>query len=260
MKAHVLHDIEGRVHRLTLNDPASRNSLSEAMMEELIEELGGIASGVIILAAAGPMFCSGHNVKEMTARRADSDGGEAYFTKLFSKCADLMLQITRHPCPIIAEVDGLATAAGCQLVASCDIAIATERAGFCTPGVNIGLFCSTPVVAISRAIGRKHAMEMLLTGDIIQAADAHRMGLINQVVSHNELRRTTAELAQKIASKSPAAIAYGKAAFDEQMGMPMTEAYALMARVMTENMLHREAKEGIGAIIEQRAPRWTQKG
>jgi enoyl-CoA hydratase/carnithine racemase len=255
----VLHHIEGGIHRLTLNDPATRNSLSSAMMEELLATLRSIRSGAIIIGATGPAFSSGHNLKELTARRTDADGGETFFAGVFGTCARLMLTISQHPCPIIAEVDGLASAAGCQLVASCDLAIATDRSGFCTPGVNIGLFCSTPMVAISRAVGRKHAMEMLLTGDVIPAADAHRMGLVNRVVSHNELRAATTELAQKIAAKSAASIAYGKAAFDEQASHPLAEAYAIMARVMTENMLHAEAREGIGAFIDKRKPEWTRQ-
>jgi enoyl-CoA hydratase/carnithine racemase len=253
----IQHDIEESVHRLTLNDPATRNSLSNAMMDTLLDALSSISSGVIVLAAHGPAFSSGHNLKDITAHRADPDHGKAYYAALFGKCAELMLAMTRHPCPVIAEVDGLASAAGCQLVASADLAIATDQSGFCTPGVNIGLFCSTPMVAVSRAMARKHAMEMLLTGDVISAAEAHRMGLINRVVSHNELRGATMELARKLAAKSPASIAYGKASFDEQAGMPLADAYALMAQVMTENMLHGEAEEGIGAFIGKRKPVWV---
>lgn len=255
----VLHDIQGDIHRLTLNDPLTRNSLSHAMMDALLASLDQIGTGVIIIASTGPVFSSGHNLKEITAHRTDADQGEAFFSALFDKCARLMLAITHHPCPIIAEVNGLASAAGCQLVASADLAIATDHASFCTPGVNIGLFCSTPMVAISRAMPRKHAMEMLLTGDAVPASEAYRMGLINKVVSHNELRAATTELAQKIASKSPVSLAVGKASYDEQAGLPLTEAYALMSRVMTENMLHDEAKEGIGAFIGKRKPEWTSR-
>jgi enoyl-CoA hydratase/carnithine racemase len=255
----LLHDADGDIHRLTLNDPATRNSLSEAMMDALLAKLREIRSGVIIIAGNGPAFSSGHNLKEMTARRSDADQGEAFFAALFAKCAELMLEVTRHPCPIIAEVDGLASAAGCQLVASCDLAVATDHSGFCTPGVNIGLFCSTPMVALSRAVNRKHAMEMLLTGDVIPASEAQRMGLINKVVSHNELRGATMELAKKIAAKSPAAIAYGKAAFDVQAAQALPEAYATMARIMTENLLHGEAREGIGAFMGKRKPEWTSQ-
>jgi enoyl-CoA hydratase/carnithine racemase len=255
----VLHDIAGSVHRLTLNDPATRNSLSSAMMDELMAELKRISSGVIVIAATAPVFSSGHNLKEITTRRSDADKGEAYFSALFEKCGELMLAITRHACPVIAEVDGLASAAGCQLVASCDLAIASDRASFCTPGVDIGLFCSTPMVAVSRSLARKHAMEMLLTGDTIPATEAARMGLVNKVVGHNKLKDAVAELAARIASKSPTAIAYGKASFDEQAALPMPEAYALMARVMTDNLLQAQAKEGIDAFLEKRPPVWTRR-
>ncbi len=253
----VLRESEASIHRLTLNDPATRNSLSSAMMDALLAELNKITSGVVILAATGAAFSSGHNLKEITSHRADPDQGKDFFAMLFGKCAQLMLAITRHPCPVIAEVDGLASAAGCQLVASADLAIATDHSGFCTPGVDIGLFCSTPMVAVSRAMTRKHAMEMLLTGDVIPASDAYRIGLINKVVSHNELRGATMDLARKIAGKSPVSIAYGKASFDEQAGMPLADAYALMSQVMTENMLHGEAKEGIAAFIGKRKPQWA---
>ncbi len=247
---------EDGILRLTLNDAATRNSLSEQMIDGLLDAITANDARVIIVAAHGPAFSSGHNLKEITARRADADGGASYFNNLFSKCADLMLAIVGHPCPVIAEVDGLASAAGCQLVASCDLAIATDRSKFCTPGVNIGLFCSTPMVALTRAVGRKHAMEMLLTGDLISADDAKRFGLINQVVTHNELRAVTEELARKIASKSAAAIRIGKRAFDAQAEMPVAEAYAHMARIMTENLLANDAREGIEAFIQKRHPTW----
>ena len=184
----VLRDLSEGILRLTLNDPATRNSLSEAMIKELRSAISDAEARVIVLAANGPAFSSGHNLKEITARRADGDEGRRFFKDLFDSCADLMLAITRSPCPVIAEVDGLASAAGCQLVASCDMAIATDRATFCTPGVNIGLFCSTPTVALARTVSRKHAMEMLLTGDVIPASEALRIGLVNRVTTHNELK------------------------------------------------------------------------
>lgn len=181
MTALLLREQKSGILRLTLNDPTSRNSLSEDMMSALQLALDGAASDgsvrVIVLAATGPAFCSGHNLKQITARRADADKGAAYFAQLFAACARLMMTIVRHPRPVIAEVGGLASAAGCQLVATCDLAIAAETARFCTPGVNIGLFCSTPMVALSRSVGQKHAMEMLLTGDAFDATEAFRMGL-----------------------------------------------------------------------------------
>lgn len=254
----VLRDLNDGILRLTLNDPATRNSLSEMMIQELRAALDGPNARVIILAAHGPAFSSGHNLKEITARRAEADGGSAYFKNLFDSCADLMLAIMNHPCPVIAEIDGLASAAGCQLVASCDLAIATDRSSFCTPGVNIGLFCSTPMVALTRAVQRKHAMEMLLTGDVIPATEAMRMGLINRITTHNELKTVTQELAQKIASKSGMAIKIGKQAFNTQSEMPVAEAYAYMARIMADNLLQADAHEGIGAFIQKRKPAWEQ--
>ncbi len=258
MSGLVLQEPNDGILRLTLNHGPTRNSLSEAMIDELHGVIANANARVIIIASQGPAFSSGHNLKEITAHRADVDEGAAYFKNLFGKCAALMLAITKHPCPIIAEVDGLASAAGCQLVASCDLAVATDRSTFCTPGVNIGLFCSTPMVAVTRAVSRKHAMELLLTGDVFSAADALRMGLINKVVSHNELKPVTVELAQKIASKSGVAIGIGKRAFDAQAGMPLADAYAYMAQIMADNLLVDDAKEGIGAFIEKRHPHWEQ--
>ena len=254
----VLREVSDGILRLTLNDPPTRNSLSEKMIEALHAAISGAEARVIILSAHGPAFSSGHNLKEITARRNDADEGRQFFKSLFDKCADLMLAITNNPCPVIAEVDGLASAAGCQLVASCDLAIATDRSTFCTPGVNIGLFCSTPMVALTRTVTRKHAMEMLLTGDVIPASEALRMGLINRVTTHNELKTVTQELAQKIASKSGAAIKVGKQAFDRQADMPVAEAYAYMAQVMADNLLLADAHEGIGAFIQKRKPAWEQ--
>lgn len=254
----VLRDLSDGILRLTLNDPATRNSLSRLMIEELQAALDGANARVIIIAAHGPAFSSGHNLKEITAHRTDADEGRNFFKNLFDKCAELMLAITNNPCPVIAEIDGLASAAGCQLVATCDLAIATDRSTFCTPGVNIGLFCSTPMVALARSVSRKHAMEMLLTGDTISASEALRMGLINRVTTHNELKAVTHELALKIASKSGTAIKIGKQAFDRQADMPLVEAYAYMAQVMADNLLQAEAHEGIGAFIQKRKPKWEQ--
>jgi enoyl-CoA hydratase/carnithine racemase len=249
--------------RLTLNDAATRNSLSEAMMAELSAALRAAAEDravrVIVLAAEGPAFSSGHNLKEISVHRADADRGAAYFAKLFQSCAELMLGVVHNPKPVIAEVKGLASAAGCQLVASCDLAIAADSARFCTPGVNIGLFCSTPMVALSRNVSAKHAMEMLLTGDVFSAADAARMGLVNRVVAADELTATVMELALKIASKSMVTVKTGKQAFYRQLDLPLAEAYAYASRVMTENLLMRDAEEGIAAFIGKRPPQWTDE-
>jgi enoyl-CoA hydratase/carnithine racemase len=254
---------EAGVVRLTLNDPSSRNSLSEAMMAALQSELDTAAADpavrVIVLAATGPAFSSGHNLKEITARRADPDKGAAYFAALFDTCARLMMSIVNSPRPVIAEVAGLASAAGCQLVASCDLAIAAESARFCTPGVNIGLFCSTPMVALARNVAPKHAMEMLLTGDLFDAEDAARMGLVNRVVPANQLSDSVSALAAKIASKSMVTVRTGKQAFYRQRELPLAEAYAYTARVMTENLLQRDAEEGIAAFIGKRKPQWTDE-
>lgn len=260
----LLHStLDGGVLRLTLADAATRNSLSEAMMAELRAALDGAAADkavrVIVLAAIGPAFSSGHNLKEITARRADADKGAAYFAALFDSCAQLMLAVVQNPKPVIAEVAGLASAAGCQLVASCDLAIAADTARFCTPGVNIGLFCSTPMVALSRNLSSKHAMEMLLTGDVFDAADALRMGLVNRVVPANALSETVSALAAKIASKSMVTVKTGKQAFYRQQDLPLAEAYAYTARVMTENLLMRDAEEGIAAFIAKRPPQWTDE-
>ncbi len=259
----VLSAREGGVLRLTLNDAATRNSLSEAMMAELQAALDAGAEDrsvrVIVLAALGPAFSSGHNLKEITARRSDPDKGAAYFAQLFETCARLMTSVVKNPKPVIAEVAGLASAAGCQLVASCDMAIAADTARFCTPGVNIGLFCSTPMVALSRNVVPKHAMEMLLTGDVFDAQDAFRMGLVNRVVPANALSETVSALAAKVAAKSMVTIKTGKEAFYRQLDLPLEEAYAYTARVMTENLLKRDAEEGIAAFIGKRPPQWTDE-
>lgn len=263
MTALLLSALEGGVLRLTLADQATRNSLSEAMMAELTSALAAAADDravrVIVLAGQGPAFSSGHNLKEITAHRADTDRGASYFAALFDACAALMLGIVNHPKPVIAEVAGLASAAGCQLVASADLAIAADTARFCTPGVNIGLFCSTPMVALSRNLSSKHAMEMLLTGDVFGAEDALRFGLVNRVVKAHALSSTVMDLATKIASKSMVTVKTGKQAFYRQRDLPLAEAYAYTARVMTENLLQRDAEEGIAAFIAKRPPHWTDE-
>jgi enoyl-CoA hydratase/carnithine racemase len=248
----------GAVLRLVLNRPGARNALSSALMTALHRALddAGTDPGVrvVVVAAEGPVFSSGHDLKEMSARRADPDQGKAGFAALFTQCSAMMQAIVRCPKPVIAEVQGLATAAGCQLVASCDLALAAPAAAFSTPGVDIGLFCSTPMVALSRNIGRKAAMKMLLTGELVGAEEAVRIGLINGVSAN--LSADTMALAQKIAQKPRGTVKTGKEAFYRQLEMPLAEAYDYAARVMTENMLDAEAREGIGAFIEKREPKW----
>ncbi|HUO88796.1 MAG TPA: enoyl-CoA hydratase [Rhizomicrobium sp.] len=252
----------GTVLKLTLNRAGARNALSVALMGALQEALDGAAADksvrVLIISADGPAFSSGHDLKEMTARRADADKGKAFFAALFEQCSRLMQTIVRHPKPVIAQIQGIATAAGCQLVASCDLAVASSAARFATPGVNIGLFCSTPMVALSRNVSRKHAMEMLLTGEMIPAEDALRIGLVNRVVAPEALGTETMRLAEQIASKPRATVKTGKEAFYRQLEMPLADAYAYTSRVMTENMLAAEAEEGIGAFVGKREPRWPE--
>ncbi|MEY8839630.1 enoyl-CoA hydratase [Cribrihabitans sp. XS_ASV171] len=252
-------DAEG-ILRLTLNDTARRNALSEAMLTALGGAFAEAASDarvrVVVLAANGPAFCAGHDLKEMTAGRANDDRGRAYFTRVMAQCAGVMQAIVSCPKPVIAEVTGIATAAGCQLVASCDLALAAETAQFSTPGVHIGLFCSTPMVALSRNVANKHAMEMLLTGDMTPAARAAEIGLINRCVAPDSLRDEVTTVARKIASKSSMTLATGKRAFYAQSEMPLADAYAYASQVMVDNMLARDAEEGIGAFIAKRAPEW----
>jgi enoyl-CoA hydratase/carnithine racemase len=256
----VLCEREGGVMRLTLNRPGARNALSSALMLSLVEKLekttmdGSVR--VIVIAANGPVYCAGHDLREMTAARADRDHGKEAFAALFTQCSNLMQTIVKHPRPVIAEVQGLATAAGCQLVATCDLAIAADTAKFATPGVNIGLFCSTPMVALTRNVPRKVAMEMLLTGETVSAEDAVRIGLINRAVAPERLRDETMALANQIAAKPDTTMRVGKHAFYEQLEMPLRAAYTYAAQVMTQNMLDAEANEGIGAFLEKRDPRW----
>jgi enoyl-CoA hydratase/carnithine racemase len=248
------------VARLTLNDEPTRNSLSETMMSGLLGRLNQIemddSIGAIVLASTGKVFSSGHNLKELTAHRADVDKGQAYFEKIFGLCAEVMMAISHHRCAVIAEVDGLASAAGCQLVAACDLAYASPRTGFCTPGVNIGLFCSTPMVPLSRNVSSKHAMEMLLVGDVKDAVFAERAGLINAIVPQNELTAHVAALAEKIAAKSQAAIRFGKRTFYDQRDLSLQDAYGLAAGIMVKNMLDGAACEGLDAFINKRHPQW----
>ncbi len=253
----------GSIAVLTLNRPASRNSLSEAMIGELHAALDDIRDDesvrAVVIAANGPAFSAGHDMKELTARRGDPDRGRAYFAQMMNACSAMMQAIVHLPKPVVAAVQAIATAAGCQLVASCDLAIASEAASFATPGVDIGLFCSTPMVALSRNVPRKQAMEMLLTGEPITAATARDIGLINRVVAAGTERDAAIALAQKVALKSAYTIKLGKAAFYRQAEMSLSDAYRYAAEVMTENMMARDAEEGIGAFIEKREPKWQDK-
>lgn len=241
---------------LTLNRPAARNALSVAMMSALEQALEDIAANadihVVVLRAAGPAFCAGHDLRELRA-----DPRRETHAALFTQCARLMQRIQSIRQPVIAMVHGTATAAGCQLVATCDLAIAAQSARFATPGVNIGLFCSTPMVALTRAIPRKQAMEMLLTGDMIDAPRARELGLVNQIVPDSDLESATTHLATRIAAKSPLTLAIGKEAFYRQADLPTAQAYAYAAEVMTRNMQTRDAAEGIDAFLAKRAPEWT---
>lgn len=262
METLVLRSDDDGVCVLTLNAPKTINALSEDMLTALSNVLDTIAGDrsvkAVIIRSAGNHFCAGHNLKEMTARRKDSDGGYQYFQDLFASCSAMMLRVVRLPQPVIAEVKGIATAAGCQLVASCDLAVASDEAKFATSGVNIGLFCSTPMVALSRNIHRKFAMEMLLLGDFLPAARVGEMGLINRIVQRESLEATSMAMARIIAEKSPAAIKIGKHAFYEQAEMPLEEAYSFAGRVMAENMMARDAEAGIGAFTrKEEMPEWT---
>ena len=263
VQAPILVDFKGPVAVLTLNMPGTLNALGEQMLLALQTALDELAQNrqvkVVILANAGDHFCAGHDLKEMTARRGDADGGSAYFENLFALCSEVMMSVVRLPQPVIAQVKGVATAAGCQLVASCDLAVGSQTARFATPGVNIGLFCSTPMVALSRNVGRKHAMEMLLLGDFVSASKAAEIGLLNKVVPDQELEPSVMALADQIVSKSPKAIKIGKEAFYKQAELGLDEAYAYAAKVMAENMLEADAKEGIGAFLGKRSnPQWGE--
>jgi len=253
----------GSIRVLTLNRPAARNSLSEGLIAELHGALKEIHDDnsirAVVIAANGAAFSAGHDMKELTARRTDADRGRAYFAQIMNACSAMMQAIVHLPKPVVAAVQGIATAAGCQLVASCDLAVASEAAGFATPGVDIGLFCSTPMVALSRNVPRKQAMEMLLTGEPISAATAKDIGLVNQVVAAGTERDAAIALAQKVALKSAYTIKLGKEAFYRQAEMSLADAYRYAAEVMTENMMARDAEEGIGAFIEKREPKWQDK-
>jgi enoyl-CoA hydratase/carnithine racemase len=259
----LLRERIGDVAILTLNRPDARNSLSEGLIEALDTALREIHDDTrvraVVIAATGNAFSAGHDMKELTARRSDADRGRAYFAEVMTASSAMMQAIVHLPKPVVAAVQGVATAAGCQLVASCDLAIASEAATFATPGVDIGLFCSTPMVALSRNIPRKQAMEMLLTGEPVSATTAREIGLVNRVVPAGSEREAAVALAQKIARKSAHTIKIGKTAFYRQADMSLADAYRYASEVMTENMMSRDAEEGIGAFIEKREPKWQDK-
>jgi enoyl-CoA hydratase/carnithine racemase len=256
----LLRENIGNIAVLTLNRPQARNSLSEAMLSALSQEFESLAADkrtrAVVLAAHGPAFSAGHDLKELTSHRADADGGRSYTRHIMERCSAMMLAVLRLPQPVIAAVEATATAAGCQLVATCDLAVASTTAKFCTPGVHIGLFCSTPMVALSRNLTRKHAMEMLLTGDMISAEDAYRVGLVNRVVEPGAAREEAIKLARKIAGKSAAVVKLGKRAFYRQLEMSIADAYEHATEVMVQNMMARDAEEGIAAFVEKRQPTW----
>ena len=261
--APLLREANGPLAILTLNRPAARNALSEEMIAALHAEIDTTATDnsvrAVVIAANGPSFSAGHDVKEMTARRTDADGGRAYFHHIMTMCSNMMQAIVHCPKPVIAAVNGVATAAGCQLVATCDLAVAAKTAKFALPGVDIGLFCTTPMVALTRNVPRKQAMEMLMTGEAIPAERARELGLVNRVVADGTELAEAIALANLIASKSMYTVKTGKAAFYRQADMSLADAYRLANEVMTENMMARDAIEGLSAAIEKRKPRWEDK-
>jgi enoyl-CoA hydratase/carnithine racemase len=255
-----LQRLEGTILVLTLARPQARNALSEAMLAALQSSIDAAAADAsvraVVIAGKGPAFSAGHDLRELTRHRGDPDGGRAFTERLMGACSALMLSIVRAPKPVIAAVEGVATAAGCQLVATCDLAVASEDARFATPGVNIGLFCSTPMVALSRNVPRKRAMEMLLLGDMLSARAAAEAGLVNRVVAPGAVLEAALGLARTVASKPPVTVAMGKEAFYRQAEMGLAEAYDYAGRVMIENMMLAESREGIGAFLDKRTPDW----
>ncbi|TMV08741.1 enoyl-CoA hydratase [Ruegeria sediminis] len=252
----------GAVTHLRMNAPDRLNALSDEMLAALQAELDALREDrsirAVILSGAGKAFCAGHDLKQMTAGRQAEDGGRAYFKNLFDRCARMMMSVQSLPQPVIAQVHGIATAAGCQLVATCDLAVAAEGTRFGVNGVNIGLFCSTPMVALSRNIPRKQAFEMLTTGQFIEANRAVELGLVNRAVPPEALEQETRSLAETLAAKLGSVVKIGKQAFYQQLQMPLEQAYAYTGDVMVENMLYRETEEGISAFIEKRDPNWSQ--
>jgi enoyl-CoA hydratase/carnithine racemase len=259
----LLRESIGSIAVLTLNRPHARNALSGEMLGELQRALADIAASkgtrTVVIAAEGSVFSAGHDLKEVSAHRCDADGGRGYARQLMDSCSAVMLAMLRLPQPVIAAVEGTATAAGCQLVATCDLAVASTVAKFCTPGVQIGLFCSTPMVALTRNVARKHAMEMLVTGDTISAEDAWRIGLVNRVVERGTAREQALALARGISARSKAVVKLGKQAFYRQIEMGIADAYAYSSEVMVENMMLHDAAEGISAFVEKRPPHWDDR-
>ena len=259
----LLRENRAGIALLTMNRPEARNALSEAMIGALTDALKSVAVDksirAVVLAANGPAFCAGHDLKEITAHRNDPDRGRAYFERIFRQSAELMQAIVALPQPVVAGVQGLATAAGCQLAASCDLVIASESANFCLPGVDIGLFCSSPVVPVARKVGAGHAMEMLFTGEPISAARAREIGLVNRVVPAGKAADEALALARTVASKSAYVQRIGKAAFYRQLEMNLSDAYRHTTEVMVENALAYDAKEGIDAFLEKREPKWEDR-
>ena len=256
----VKSELINKVLHLTLNDQKHQNTLSDEMISELDKKFKEASQDkhvkVIILSSTGKVFCAGHNLKDLNSKRLDLDNGKSYYAKIFRSCSLLMMNIVQNPKPVIAAIDGIATAAGCQLIASCDLAYASDRAKFATPGVNIGLFCSTPMVALSRSVSKKSAMEMLLTGDLIDAKNACKIGLINNFFNSEELMKKVFEQADKISSKSMKTLKIGKKAFYKQREMSLEDAYNYTSTVMIENMLEKDSEEGISAFLEKRKPIW----
>ena len=256
----VKSELINKVLHLTLNDQEHQNTLSDEMISELDKKFKEASQDrhvkVIILSSTGKVFCAGHNLKDLNSKRLDLDNGKSYYAKIFRSCSLLMMNIVQNPKPVIAAIDGIATAAGCQLIASCDLAYASDRAKFATPGVNIGLFCSTPMVALSRSVSKKSAMEMLLTGDLIDAKNACKIGLINNFFNSEELMKKVFEQADKISSKSMKTLKIGKKAFYKQREMSLEDAYNYTSTVMIENMLEKDSEEGISAFLEKREPIW----
>ena len=256
----IIEDLKDSILKITLNNPSQQNTLSLQFINDLKKIFENADSNdeikVIILSSSGKVFSAGHNLKEIKSHRQDKDQGLQFFTDLINSCSDLMLKIIHNSKPVIAEVNGIATAAGCQLVASCDLAYASQVSKFATPGVNIGLFCSTPMVALSRVVKNKHSMEMLLTGDFIDAEKAKSIGLINNNFSEDELVNKTREMAIKIANKSSQTLKIGKKAFYNQTEMTISDAYKYASEIMIENMMNHDSEEGIAAFLEKRAPNW----
>ena len=251
-----------KVLHLKLDDQEHQNTLSYEMISELNKKFTQASEDknikVIILSSTGKVFCAGHNLKDLNSKRSESDKGKSYYEKIFKNCSTLMINIVQNPKPIIAAIDGIATAAGCQLIASCDLAYSSDRAKFATPGVNIGLFCSTPMVALSRNVNKKSAMEMLLTGDLIDAKKAYEIGLINNFFNSDQLMKNVFKQAEKISSKSMQTLKIGKKAFYKQREMSLKDAYDYTSAIMTENMLTKDSEEGIEAFLEKRKPIWDK--